>query len=99
MLSWLIFKNYLLSKRSGALVRIIAWHCVLGIGMGVAALVIVLSVMNGFNLTIRNRMLSVEPHLVITSAKLPSEEEQTQLASQLAGVADADQIDRFQSQD
>lgn len=65
MLSWLVFRNYLLSRRSGALVRIVAWHCIIGVGMGVAALIIVLSVMNGFNVSIRNRMLGVEPHLVV----------------------------------
>lgn len=99
MLSWLIFKNYLLSRRSGALVRIIAWHCILGIGMGVAALVIVLSVMNGFNLTIRNRMLSVEPHLVITQATRPTEEERAKLTMALKNIAPVDEIDRFETQD
>lgn len=64
MLAWIFLKNYLLARRSGALVRIIAWHCLVGIGLGVAALVVVLSVMNGFNLVIRNRMLNIEPHLV-----------------------------------
>lgn len=100
-LSWLIFKNYLLSRRSGALVRIIAWHCILGIAMGVAALIIVLSIMNGFNLTIRNRMLSVEPHLVLPQKGRPTEEQAAKLktvVSELAraGVAD---VTRYESQD
>lgn len=99
MLSWMILKNYLLSKRSGALVRIIAWHCIIGIGLGVAALVIVLSVMNGFNLSIRNRMLSVEPHLVFTTPKLPSAENLEKFSSRISKVAATDQVDRFESQD
>lgn len=101
MLPWIIFRNYLLSKRSGALVRIIAWHCVIGIGMGVAALIIVLSVMNGFNLTIRSRMLSVDPHLVIVEKKHPNEERKQEifkLADKISrqGVAG---VDRFETQD
>lgn len=99
MLSWLIFKNYLFSRRSGALVRIIAWHCILGIGMGVAALVIVLSVMNGFNLTIRNRMLSVEPHLIVLQTRLPSAGELTRFTSVMAKISAVDQVNRFEAQD
>jgi lipoprotein-releasing system permease protein len=99
MLSWLILKNYLLSKRSGALVRIIAWHCILGIGMGVAALIIVLSVMNGFNQTIRNRMLSVDPHLVITTPKLPNPDDLQKFSSTVTKTAAIDQVDRFEAQD
>src|SRR5258708_25007697 len=98
MLSWLIFKNYLLSRRSGALVRIIAWHCILGIGMGVAALVIVLSVMNGFNHTIRNRMLSVEPHLVVMISPPPSRGDLEKFTAVVRKIALVDEVVRFSSQ-
>jgi lipoprotein-releasing system permease protein len=36
-----------------------------GIGLGVAALIVVLSVMNGFQKEVRDRMLSVLPHVEI----------------------------------
>ncbi len=65
-LSLTFFTHFLFSKRGGALIKIIAWLCVLGIGTGVFALVVVMSVMNGFNTSIRTRTLSVEPHLVIS---------------------------------
>src|SRR3954454_8340452 len=98
MLSWLILKNYLLSRRSGALVRIIAWHCILGMGLGVAALIIVLSVMNGFNQTIRNRMLSVEPHLVVTLEHVPSGEDFVRVTAALKKSGDEyDRVRRFES--
>lgn len=101
MLAWLIFKNYLLSRRSGALVRIIAWHCILGIGMGVAALLIVLSVMNGFNLTIRNRMLSVEPHLLIPTTTAPTKDELNRYRALVnqAARAGLESMDRYEAQD
>lgn len=101
MLAWLIFRNYLLSRRSGALVRIVAWHCILGIGMGVAALVIVLSVMNGFNLTIRSRMLSVDPHLVVLEKKLPDQERILEVKGMAAAASRRGVVDvhRFESQD
>lgn len=65
MLTWDLFKHYLLSRRAGALIRTVAWLCMAGVAIGVMALVVVISVMNGFNDQIRNRLLAVEPHLVV----------------------------------
>ncbi len=63
--AWEIFRHYLLSRRAGALVRTVAWICIGGVALGVTALVVVTSVMNGFNDQIRKRLLAVEPHLVV----------------------------------
>ena len=65
MLSLEFFYRFLLSRRAGSLVKTIARISVLGIWLGVAALIIVVSVMNGFNKSIRARLLEVEPHLVV----------------------------------
>ena len=65
MLTLELFKHYILSRRAGALVRTVAWICVMGVGVGVMALIVVMSVMNGFNGSLKNRMLAVEPHLVV----------------------------------
>lgn len=56
--------KFLFSRKAGALIKIISWLSVVGIGTGVASLILVLSVMNGFNRSIRERKFSVEPHLV-----------------------------------
>ncbi|MCB0365655.1 MAG: ABC transporter permease [Bdellovibrionaceae bacterium] len=69
-MTWNFFTRYLFSKRAGSLVRTIAWICIVGIGLGVLSLVVVLSVMNGFNGTIRERLLAVEPHLVVSTRSL-----------------------------
>ena len=65
LFAWDLFRHYLLSKRAGALIRTVAWLCMVGVGLGVMALVVVISVMNGFNDSIRKRLLAVEPHLVV----------------------------------
>lgn len=65
MLTWDLFRHYLLSRRAGALIRTVAWLCMAGVGLGVMSLVVVISVMNGFNDQIRGRLLAVEPHLVV----------------------------------
>jgi lipoprotein-releasing system permease protein len=63
--AWDIFRHYLLSRRAGSLIRTVAWLCMCGVGLGVMALVVVTSVMNGFNDQIRRRLLAVEPHLIV----------------------------------
>lgn len=65
MLTWDLFRHYLFSRRAGALVRTVAWLCIFGVGVGVMALLVVLSIMNGFNDSLKNRLLAVEPHLVV----------------------------------
>lgn len=66
MLVWVFFKKYLFSPRAGALVRKISWLCIIGVSVGVSALVIIMSVMKGLNRQIHDRILSMEPHLVVS---------------------------------
>ena len=55
-------------KGSGrnAFISFIALISMAGIALGVAALIVVLSVMNGFQLELRNRILSVASHIEIS---------------------------------
>ncbi len=71
--AWDLFKHYLLSRRAGSLIRTVAWISIAGVAIGVTALVVVISVMNGFNDQIRHRLLAVEPHLVATRSVSPTE--------------------------
>src|SRR5260221_10625191 len=54
--------------RRNAFISFISGVSMLGIGLGVAALIIVLSVMNGFRKEVQDRMLAVIPHVEILSA-------------------------------
>ena len=65
MLSVEFFFHFLLSSRAGSLVRTISRLSILGIALSVGALIVVVSIMNGFNDSIRQRLLKVEPHLVL----------------------------------
>jgi lipoprotein-releasing system permease protein len=63
--------RYTRSGRSGrrnGFISFISGVSMLGIALGVAALIIVLSVMNGFQKEVRDRMLSVVPHVEIYAA-------------------------------
>jgi lipoprotein-releasing system permease protein len=59
---WLIGTRYLRSTHRRGFVSFVALVSVLGLALGVATLIVVLSVMNGFEREIRNRILSVTSH-------------------------------------
>ena len=54
--------------RRNAFISFISGVSIMGIALGVAALIIVLSVMNGFQKEVRDRMLGVIPHVEVFSA-------------------------------
>lgn len=68
MKSFELFINlrYLRSKRKQVFISIITLISMAGIFLGVAALIIVLAVMNGFAAELRNKILGINAHLVVT---------------------------------
>lgn len=70
MNSFSTFIRFLLSGRSGALITTISWLSMLGVWLGVGALILILSVMNGFNKTIKSRLVKFEPHVEIVIDKV-----------------------------
>ncbi len=62
----LIFR-FLFSKKSDGYVSIFAWFSIVGISLGVAAIIIVMSVMNGFRIDLTNRIIGLNSHLNIYS--------------------------------
>ncbi|MDH2915498.1 MAG: lipoprotein-releasing ABC transporter permease subunit [Gallionella sp.] len=59
--------RYTRAKRRNHFISFISLISMMGIGLGVMALIVVLSVMNGFQKEIRARILGVTPHLQISS--------------------------------
>ena len=60
--------RYLRAKRRTRFVSFITLISLLGIALGVAALIVILSVMNGFEGELRNRLLSMSAHGTVSSA-------------------------------
>jgi lipoprotein-releasing system permease protein len=58
-----IAKRYLLSKKEQGFITVISLISVVGITIGVAALVVVLSVFNGFNNLVTSLLVGFDPHL------------------------------------
>ncbi len=63
-----IAKRYLFAKKSHNVINIISAISAIGMAIGTAALIIILSVYNGFDSLIRTMMGNVEPDLLITPA-------------------------------
>jgi lipoprotein-releasing system permease protein len=68
---FLISLRYLRAKRKQVFVSIISFISVAGILLGVAALIIVLAVMNGFETDLRNKILGINSHVVLTTYNSP----------------------------
>ncbi|MCB0402450.1 MAG: ABC transporter permease [Flavobacteriales bacterium] len=77
-----IAKRYLVSKKSHNVINIISWISVLGITIGTAALIIVLSAFNGLQTLVEELYASFDPDIKITlvegktfeSARFPADE-------------------------
>ena len=65
----LIARRYLASRRRLTLISIISGISVAGVAVGVAALIVVLSVMNGFYDVVRDLLVSYDPHVRIEAAE------------------------------
>src|SRR5450759_4038818 len=63
---WLIGTRYLRSAHRRGFVSFVALISVLGLTLGVATLIVVLSVMNGFERELRTRILSVTAHATLS---------------------------------
>jgi lipoprotein-releasing system permease protein len=61
--------RYLRARRATRFVSFISLVSLLGVAVGVAALIVVLSVMNGFEAELRSRLLSLTSHAVITAPR------------------------------
>ena len=60
--------RYTRAKRKNHFISFISLTSMIGIALGVAALIVVLSVMNGFQKELRTRILGVASHLEITGS-------------------------------
>jgi lipoprotein-releasing system permease protein len=63
--------RYLRAQRSNSFASFVSIASVLGVALGVAALIVVLSVMNGFEKELRGRLLSLAGHASIESVAEP----------------------------
>ena len=62
---WMVAMRYLRARRQEGFISVIAWFSLLGIALGVATLIIVMAVMNGFRQELMTRILGINGHLSV----------------------------------
>jgi len=83
--------RYLLARRKQAFISVISLISVLGVALGVAALIIVLGVMTGFSTDLRDKILGVNAHLFVlsTAGGISDYQDLVLRASEVDGVVGA----------
>lgn len=64
-LDWYIARRYLAARKRGRFLSLITWIALGGVTLGVMALVIVISVMNGMQEELRAKILGSNPHVLV----------------------------------
>ena len=93
---WMLSLRYLRARRKEGFISVIAGFSFLGIMLGVATLIIVMSVMNGFRKELLDKILGLNGHLLVQPLESPLTDYDAGGRPQLAGVhgVDARRADR-----
>src|SRR3954467_7177162 len=83
---WMMALRYLRARRKEGFISVIAGFSFLGIMLGVATLIIVMSVMNGFRVELQSKILGFNGHIVVTPVETPLTDYQA-VAQRISGVA------------
>lgn len=81
-----ISRRYLRAKRKQMFVSVISFISVFGIFLGVAALIIVLAVMNGFEEDLRTKILGIKSHIELTTDMAGSMKNYEQVREKISGI-------------
>ncbi|MBN43023.1 MAG: lipoprotein-releasing system transmembrane subunit LolC [Alphaproteobacteria bacterium] len=65
---WMVALRYMRARRAEGFISVIAGFSLIGIALGVATLIIVLSVMNGFRTELLDRILGLNGHIAVVSS-------------------------------
>lgn len=76
------FFKYILSPRVSSLIRPVSIVCIFSLVVSVASLIVVINVMSGFGSSLKTRLLSHEPHLVIYD----SSEKNTKFSDEIENI-------------
>jgi len=65
---WLLGLRYIRAKRRNGFISFISMSSMIGIGLGVMALITVMSIMNGFQQELRERILGMTAHMTLSES-------------------------------
>jgi lipoprotein-releasing system permease protein len=84
---WMLALRYLRARRKEGFISVIAGFSFLGIVLGVATLIIVMAVMNGFRKELFNKILGLDGHVVVYKVGSDDFPEYADVAKRLEAVA------------
>ena len=76
--------RYIKSRRVEGFISVSAWFSLIGIILGVATLIVVMSVMNGFRTELVNRILGINGHLIVYKKNGLSIENYNKIVNQIS---------------
>lgn len=82
---WMIAIRYLRARRAEGFISVIAWFSLVGIALGVATLIIVMAVMNGFRTELLDRILGLNGHISVQAYEDPIQDYQD-LATRIRSI-------------
>src|SRR3972149_8704631 len=82
---WMLSLRYLRARRKEGFISVIAGFSFLGIMLGVATLIIVMAVMNGFRQELLSKILGLNGHMLVQPIKSPLTDF-AKVAERIAGV-------------
>ena len=83
---WMLSLRYLRARRREGFISVIAGFSFLGIMLGVATLIIVMAVMNGFRMELLDKILGLNGHLLIQPLESPLTD-WDQVAERISGIS------------
>jgi lipoprotein-releasing system permease protein len=88
---WLVAGRYLRARRQESFISVISGFSLIGIALGVATLISVMSVMNGFRAELLGRILGLNGHMIVQSAtgSIPNYDAMVARMRQVPGVTGA----------
>lgn len=83
--------RYLFARRGHAFISVISWISVAGVALGVASLIVVMGVMNGFTTDLRDKIIGARSHGIIRSymGGIPEDSEMLKEITEVKGVTAA----------
>ncbi len=71
-LNWFLFKKFMLNRKGNRYLSLISLFAIIGLSLGVCALIVVMSVMKGFQHQIKSKLRNISPDYLVTLNQRPS---------------------------
>lgn len=89
---WFFVRKYIVAKRSIHFITLITYLSIIGIIVGIAAMICVTSIFNGFRTTVQTMLVSYDPHIQILPSKGATFRISNELTTAIASIENIQSI-------